>query len=92
MSAAEIWELGNEKPTEWGANSLMFMLLSIAVQWVVQAQSCLNLMQEEQDNDEGYLDPYDNDPWGMNDEDEFGYAEPRTWNATKPKYVWLALL
>ena len=49
---------------------------------------CLDLMQEEQDDNVGYLDPYDDDPWSMNNVDRFGYAEPRSWNATKIELVF----
>ena len=36
----------------------------------------------------GYLDPYDDDPWSMNNVDQFGYAEPRSWNVTKSELVF----
>ena len=73
---------------EWGTNALMYMFLSVDLQWVIQAQICLGLMQEVQDNDEGFVNPYDDDPWSMNYMESFDYAEPRTWNATKPEFVF----
>ena len=82
------WELENEKYSEWGANALMYMLLSVAIQWAGQALICLDSMQEEKNDDVGYVGPYDDNPWGMNNEDEFGYAKPRTWNATKSELVF----
>lgn len=88
FSTKEIREMGNKKFTEWGAIALMFMLLSVAVQWASQAQMCLNVMQEEQNDVVGYVNPYVDDPWSVNDEDEFGYVEPRIWNAMEFELVF----
>ena len=74
-----IWRLGHEKPNDWGANVLMYMLLHVSIQWAEQVQIGLGLMHNEQNDDEGYMDPYDDGSWNMYYEGWLAYMQVADW-------------